>query len=65
MAIELTDARIKITDRTDAVVEAIHRSTGEDRSAIMRDVLDKWAAAEIHKASLVQRFVKRSGGVGE
>jgi len=61
MSLELIDARIRITHQTDGVVEAIARATGKERSEIMRDVLDKWASDEIHKASLITRFASSDG----
>ena len=61
MSLPLIDLRSKITVETDAVLEAIHRSTGKDKSEIVRDVLHKWAAAEIHASILLAGILKREG----
>ncbi len=47
MSLPLTDFRCKVTPEVDAVLEAVHRSTGKDKSEIARDVLHKWAVVEI------------------
>lgn len=61
MSLELTDARIKITLETDAVLEAKHRATGRDRSEIAREVLHAWAEKEIHEAALTTQLLKAKG----
>lgn len=67
MAVELKDLRAKITPRTNAVLEALNRSTGRDKSEIARDILDKWAAEQIHAATLIDRMLAVEGepGIGE
>lgn len=65
MAQDLIDARIKITPRTQAVLEAMNRVSGRDKSDIAREVLDKWAEEQIHTATLIQRLVKHEGVSGE
>ncbi len=57
MAAELKDLRAKITPRTNAVLEAINRATGRDKAEIAREILDKWAAEQIHAASLIDRML--------
>lgn len=61
MSIPLVDLRAKITAETDAVLEAIHRSTGRDKSEVVRDVLHQWAAKEIHAASILHDILEREG----
>lgn len=61
MSLDLIDLRAKITLETDAVLEAIHRATGRDRSEIARQVLSELAASEIHKASLIDKLLAREG----
>lgn len=59
MSLPLIDLRAKITVETDAVLEAIHRTTGKDKSEIIRDVLHKWAAAEIHASNVLTQILLR------
>jgi hypothetical protein len=61
MSIPLIDFRGKITHETDAVLEALHRSTGKDRSEIVREVLALWAESKVHEASLIDLHLKREG----
>lgn len=68
MSLELADARIKITQETDAVLEAIHRATGRDRSEIAREVLHQWAEKQITESVLTMKLLEAkglSGRVGE
>lgn len=64
MSATLTDCRCKITGLTDAVVEALHRDSGRDRSEIIRDVLHEWALREVSKARLVADLAAREGSAG-
>jgi len=64
MSIPLIDLRAKITAESDAVLEAIQRATGKDKSEVVRDVLHKWAVAEIHAASVLHGILKREGIAG-
>ena len=52
MSIPLVDFRCKVTPEIDSLLEAKHRITGLDKSEIARDVLQKWAVAEIHIAEV-------------
>lgn len=61
MSLPLVDFRGKITHQTDAVLQALQQATGRERSEIVRDVLDEWAAAKVHEASLIDRHLKREG----
>lgn len=61
MSIPLIDFRGKITPETDAVLEAIQRSTGKDKSEIAREWMHKIAAQEIHAAIELQKILKREG----
>ena len=49
MSIPLIDFRGKITPETDAVLEAIQRSTGRDKSEIAREWMHKIAEREIER----------------
>ena len=65
MSEALKDLRAKVTAETDAVLEALNRATGRDKSEIAREVLHKWALEQINAASLIARFVKAEGMTGE
>ena len=61
MSLPLIDLRAKITIEADAVLESVHRSSGVDKSEVVRKVLHKWALAEIHAASVLHDILKREG----
>lgn len=61
MAAELTDLRTKVTPRTAQVMAALNMATGKERSLIARDVLDEWAAAQIHVGTMVYRLTRSEG----
>ena len=61
MSIPLVDLRAKISVEADAVLEAVHRATGKDKSEVVRDVLHKWACSEIHAAMMLQTILQREG----
>ena len=61
MSLPLIDLRAKISVEADAVLEAVQRSTGKDKSEVVRDVLHKWACCEIHAANVLQGILKREG----
>lgn len=64
MSLELADARIKITQETDAVLEAIHRASGRDRSEIVREVLHAWAEKQIAESVLTMKLLEAKGLAG-
>lgn len=61
MSLPLIDLRAKVTPEADAVLEAVQRATGKDKSEVVRDVLHKWAMNEIHAASVLQSILQREG----
>jgi hypothetical protein len=65
MSIPLIDYRSKITPETDAVLEAISRATGKEKSEIGRDWMHKLAVAEIHASNVLQKILLREGIHGE
>lgn len=62
MSAELKDFRGKITTETDAVLEAINRAEGRDKSEIAREVLHEWAVKKIHAATVIAKLLKGEGG---
>lgn len=61
MSAELKDFRGKITAETDAVLEAINRVEGRDKSEIARQVLHEWAIARIHESTVLDRLLRAEG----
>jgi hypothetical protein len=64
MSLPLIDFRGKITAETDAVLEAIQRSTGRDKSEIARSWLHRIALGEINGAIELQKILQREGIAG-
>lgn len=65
MSTPLIDFRGKVTPQTDAVLEAIHRATGRDKSEIAREWLHRAAAEVIDTSIEVHRSLRREGLLGE
>jgi hypothetical protein len=61
MSLPLIDFRGKITPETDAVLESIHRSTGRDKSEIVREWLHRLALKEINASIELHRILEREG----
>jgi hypothetical protein len=61
MAAELRDLRAKVTVETDAVLDAISRVTGRDRSEIVRDWLHEKAAEHIEILTVLHARLKAEG----
>ena len=61
MSIPLIDFRGKVTPETDAVLEAIQRSTGRDKSEIAREWMHRIALREIDAAIELQKILSREG----
>ena len=64
MSIPLIDFRGKVTPETDAVLEAIQRSTGRDKSEIAREWMHRIALREIDAAIELQKILRREGLAG-
>ena len=65
MSIPMVDFRCKVIPEIDSLLEAKHRITGLDKSEIARDVLQKWAVAEIHVVMMVYDELKSKGILGD
>lgn len=61
MTLPLIDFRGKVTPETDAVLEAIQRSTGRDKSEIAREWMHRIALKEIDAAIELQKILLREG----
>lgn len=64
MSQPLIDFRGKVTPETDAVLEAIQRSTGRDKSEIAREWMHRIALKEIDAAIELQKILQREGITG-
>lgn len=62
---DLQDLRAKITRRAHVMLLAKSQATGRDISQLAREVLDAWAADEIHAASVMARVLRGEGYLGE
>lgn len=57
----LKDFRGKITAETWCAIEAEHRLTGNDHSAIVREILHGWALRKIEESSVLSRLLAGEG----
>ena len=61
MSLPLVDQRVKVTNEVAALLEALHVSTGMEKSEIARDVLHRWALVEIRKTMVLYRELSVKG----
>lgn len=61
MSAELRDLRAKVTVETDAALDAASKTSGKDRSEIVREVLHGWALDEIRRATLLNARLRAEG----
>lgn len=61
MSAPLVDVRCKITAEADCVLEAVARTTGRDRSEIIRDWLHERALTHIAEARLLDKLLRSEG----
>lgn len=64
MSAELMDLRVKITIEADCCLDAEARTTGKDKSEIVREILKEWAAQRIHAARLLDKLLRNEGEAG-
>lgn len=61
MAAELFDLRAKVSTETHCALAAYSRAHDIDKSEVVRDILHKWALAQIHGATLLAQCLKAKG----
>jgi hypothetical protein len=64
VAADLKDFRGKITVETYCVLEAEHRVTGDDQSAIVRVILHEWAMKKLEIAKVTAALIRSEGTSG-
>ena len=64
MSLDLHDQRVKLTPEAHVVLSAIARLTGEERSAICRQVLHEWALKKIGEVNLIRHLMECEGIAG-
>lgn len=63
---QLVELRGEIDAATVAVIDAVVQATpGANRMSVVREVLDKWAQQERHRAMLIVRVTRGKGSEGE
>ena len=62
---ELVDFRTKLQRKTHSVLFAKAAATGRDMQDLAREILAKWAAEELHAATVMDRVLRSEGVVGE
>ncbi len=58
---DLRDFRGKVTPETWCWLEALHRASGDEHSAIVRDVLHRWACEHLRAAQVAGRLLAAEG----
>lgn len=58
---DLRDFRLRITEETGDVLDALSHVTGDDRAAIAREALHEWAMGQIHRSTVILRVRRREG----
>lgn len=61
MSADLHDFRGKFTTRTACALEARSQATGKSQQEIVREVMDQWAADEVHAAMVLHRQLLAQG----
>jgi hypothetical protein len=58
---EYRDFRLKITEETGDVLDALANVTGDHCAAIARQALHEWALDQIHRSTVILRVRRREG----
>ena len=53
---DLVDCRSKITAESDLMLEAIARSTGKDKSELVREILHSWYVSRWEEHEMIKRL---------
>ena len=61
MSLELRDVRAKISVEADCAIEARAQARGMDKAEMLREIVELWATAEIHAATLLHRKLRGEG----
>jgi len=61
VSLDLEDLRAKVTIEAHCALAAYSRAHGVDKSEVVRDILHKWALAQIHGATLLAQCLKAKG----
>lgn len=64
MSSELFDLRAKITVEAQCALAAYARAHEVDKAEVVREVLHKWAVAQIHGATLLASCLRSKGLAG-
>jgi len=57
----IKEARTKVSISTDACLTARAKVEGIDKAVLMRQILDEWAAAQIHNARVMNFMLINEG----
>lgn len=62
---ELRDARTKLTYVSDQMLEAVSRSTGKDKSELIREIVHEWYEIKWREHQMIGRFFREREGAAE
>ncbi len=62
---ELVDFRTKLRRTAHSVLFAKATATGRDMQELAREIIDKWAADELHASTVMHRVLRSEGVLGE
>lgn len=61
---ELVDCRCKLTAESDLMLDAISRSSGKDKSELVREIIHSWYLSRWEEHEMIRRlFFNRREGV--
>ena len=61
MSLPLVDLRAKITLDTDLILDVVAKTSGRDRSELIRDILGDWAEQRRHEAIVIGQELEAKG----